>query len=87
LLKEAYPAFDPIGSWGIFFAPSKTPNDVMDKLNASIRESIKVSNVASLLQRDGYFPDNRNVQDINAFFKNEVLRMKEPFRLAKIEPL
>ena len=23
------------------------------------------------MQRDGYFPDNRNVQDINAFFKNE----------------
>jgi len=87
LLKDVYPAFDPIGSWGIFFAPSKTPVEVMDKLNASIRESIKASNVASLLQRDGYFPDNRNVQDINAFFKNEVLRMKEPFRLAKIEPL
>ena len=87
LLKEMYPNFDPIGSWGIFFAPSKTPVEVVDKLNAAVREAIKVSNVASLLQRDGYFPDNRNAQEANAFFRNEVLRMKEPFRAAKIEPM
>jgi tripartite-type tricarboxylate transporter receptor subunit TctC len=87
LFKDIYPAFDPIGSWGIFFAPAKTPNDVVDKLNASIREAVKVSNVANLMQRDGYFPDNRNAQEINAFFRNEVLRMKEPFRAAKIEPM
>jgi len=87
LLKEMYPNFDPIGSWGIFFAPSKTPVEVVDKLNAAVREAVKVSNVASLLQRDGYFPDNRNAQEANAFFRNEVLRMKEPFRAAKIEPM
>jgi tripartite-type tricarboxylate transporter receptor subunit TctC len=87
LLKEMYPSFDPIGSWGIFFAPSKTPIEVVDKLNAAVREAVKVSNVASLLQRDGYFPDNRNAQEANAFFRNEVLRMKEPFRAAKIEPM
>jgi tripartite-type tricarboxylate transporter receptor subunit TctC len=87
LLKEMYPSFDPIGSWGIFFAPSKTPIEVVDKLNAAVREAIKASNVASLLQRDGYFPDNRNAQEANAFFRNEVLRMKEPFRAAKIEPM
>jgi len=87
LLKEMFPNFDPIGSWGIFFAPSKTPVEVVDKLNAAVREAVKVSNVASLLQRDGYFPDNRNAQETNAFFRNEVLRMKEPFRAAKIEPM
>ena len=87
LLKEMFPNFDPIGSWGIFFAPSKTPVEVVDKLNAAVREAVKVSNVASLLQRDGYFPDNRNAQEANAFFRNEVLRMKEPFRAAKIEPM
>lgn len=87
LLKDVFPGFDPIGSWGIFFAPAKTPNEVIDKLNAAIREAVKVGNVASLLQRDGYFPDNRNAQETNAFFKNEVLRMKEPFRAAKIEPM
>lgn len=87
LLKDMYPSFEPIGSWGIFFAPSKTPNDVVDKLNAAVREAVKASNVSSLMQRDGYFPDNRNSQEINAFFRNEVLRMKEPFKAAKIEPM
>ncbi len=87
LLKDAFPGFEPIGSWGIFFVPSKTPNDVVDRLNAAVRESIKINAVSALLQRDGYFPDHKNAQDINAFFKNEVLRMKEPFRAAKIEPL
>lgn len=87
LLKDLYPSFDPIGSWGIFFTPSKTPIEVVDKLNAAVREALKANNVATLMQRDGYFPDNRNSQEINAFFRNEVLRMKEPFKAAKIEPM
>jgi tripartite-type tricarboxylate transporter receptor subunit TctC len=72
LLKDLYPSFDPIGSWGIFFTPSKTPIEVVDKLNAAVREALKANNVATLMQRDGYFPDNRNSQEINAFFRNEI---------------
>ncbi len=87
LLKDLVTGFEPMGSWGIFFAPSKTPKPVLDKLNAAIRESLTVPAVATIMQRDGYFPDNRNAPETSLFFQGEVARMKEAVKAAKIEPM
>ena len=81
------PGFQPIGSWGIFFAPAKTPPEILNKLNLSIKEALKASSVVGVMQRDGYFPDNRSVDEINDFFKSEVLKLKDPIKAAKIEPI
>jgi len=85
LLKDLVPGFEPIGSWGIFFAPSNTPPQVLNRLNSAIKESLKATSVVAVMQRDGYFPDNRSVEEINDFFKGEVLRLKEPIKAARIE--
>src|SRR5262249_5347820 len=37
LMKDILPGFEPIGSWGMFFAPAKTPPAIVDRLNAAIR--------------------------------------------------
>ncbi len=87
LLKDLVPGFQPIGSWGIFFAPAKTPPEILNKLNLSIKEALKASSVVGVMQRDGYFPDNRSVDEINDFFKSEVLKLKDPIKAAKIEPI
>lgn len=87
LLKDLVPGFQPIGSWGIFFAPAKTPPEILTKLNTSIKEALKAPSVVNIMQRDGYFPDNRNIDEINDFFRNEVLKLKEPIKAAKIEPI
>jgi tripartite-type tricarboxylate transporter receptor subunit TctC len=59
----------------------------MDKLNSAIRDTLTTSAVSSIMQRDGYFPDNRNTQEINTFFQGEVARMKEAVKAAKIEAM
>jgi tripartite-type tricarboxylate transporter receptor subunit TctC len=87
LLKDLVPGFQPIGSWGIFFAPAKTPPEILNKLNANIKEALKASAVVGVMQRDGYFPDNRSVEEINEFFKGEVLKLKDPIKAAKIDPI
>jgi len=87
LLKDLTPGFEPVGSWGLFFAPGKTPKAVIDKLNSAIRDTLTTSAVSSIMQRDGYFPDNRNTQEINTFFQGEVARMKEAVKAAKIEAM
>jgi tripartite-type tricarboxylate transporter receptor subunit TctC len=76
-----------MGSWGMFFAPGKTPDAIVEKLNAAIRESLQAPAVAAIMQRDGYFPDNRNARDTAEFFRSEVRRMKEAVNAAKIEPI
>jgi len=72
LMKDALPGYQGSPSWGMFFAPGKTPAAIVDKLNAAIRAAVREPNLARVLQRDGYFPDDRNAQETAAFFHREV---------------
>lgn len=86
LMKDILPGFEPIGSWGMFFAPGKTPAASIDRLNAAIREALMVPAVSAVMQRDGYIPDNRSAAEAAAFFVKEVERAGVAVKAAKIEP-
>jgi tripartite-type tricarboxylate transporter receptor subunit TctC len=86
LMKDMLPGFEPIGSWGMFFAPGKTPPEIVDKLNAAVRKALQAPAVASAMQRDGYVPDNRNVAETATYFRQEVQVMGEAEKAAGIEP-
>jgi tripartite-type tricarboxylate transporter receptor subunit TctC len=86
LMKDLLPGYEPMGSWGMFFAPGKTPDPIVDKLNGSIREALNVPAVAAIMQRDGYVPDNRTAAETAAFFRTEVERIGHAVKAAKIEP-
>ena len=86
LMKDMLPGFEPIGSWGMFFAPAKTPPEIVEKLNAAVRAALQAPAVASAMQRDGYVPDNRNVAETAAYFRQEVKLMGEAVKAAGIEP-
>jgi tripartite-type tricarboxylate transporter receptor subunit TctC len=86
LMKDMLPGFEPIGSWGMFFAPGKTPPEIVDKLNAAVRKALQAPAVASAMQRDGYVPDNRNVAETATYFRQEVQVMGEAVKAAGIEP-
>ena len=62
-MKDLVPGFEPIGSWGMFFAPGKTPPEIVNKLNAAVRKALQAPAVATIMQRDGYVPDNRDVAE------------------------
>lgn len=85
LLKDLVPGYEPMGSWGMFYAPGKTPDAIVDRLNGAVREALKVPAVAAVTQRDGYIPDNRNAADTAAFFRKEVDAMGAAVKAAKIE--
>lgn len=86
LLKDILPGFEPIGSWGMFFAPAKTPPEIIDKLNTSIRAALQTPAVASVMQRDGYIPDNRNAAETATYFRKEVELLGDAVKAAGIEP-
>ena len=52
----------------MFFAPAKTPPEIVEKLNAAVRAALQAPAVASVMQRDGYIPDNRNVAETVGIF-------------------
>jgi tripartite-type tricarboxylate transporter receptor subunit TctC len=86
LMTDLLPGYQPIGSWGMLFAPGKTPDAIADKLNTAVREALQVPAVAGIMQRDGYVPDNRSAADTQAFFNKEVAVVGEAVKAAKIEP-
>jgi tripartite-type tricarboxylate transporter receptor subunit TctC len=86
LVKDIVPGFEPIGSWGMFFAPAKTPDVIVDKLNVAIHAALLKPAVANTMQRDGYIPDNRNPAETAAFFRKEVEATGDAVKAAGIEP-
>jgi tripartite-type tricarboxylate transporter receptor subunit TctC len=86
LLKDLVPGYQPFGSWGMFYAPGKTPDDIANKLNGAIRDALKVPAVAEVMRRDGYVPDNRTAAETAAFFRSQVEAMGEAVKAAKIAP-
>jgi tripartite-type tricarboxylate transporter receptor subunit TctC len=80
------PGFESIGSWGMFFVPAKTPPEIVEKLNMAVRAALQVPTVASVMQRDGYMPDNRNVAETAAYFRREIELMGDAVRAAGIQP-
>ena len=51
LMSNVLPNFAPIGSWGMFFAPAKTPDAIVGTLNAAVRAAVKNPKVAAIMQR------------------------------------
>jgi tripartite-type tricarboxylate transporter receptor subunit TctC len=86
LMRDILPVFEPIGSWGMFFAPAKTPPEIVEKLNTAVRAALQAPAVASIMQRDGYIPDNRNAAETAAYFRQEIQLMGDAVKAAGIEP-
>jgi len=86
LMKDILPGYQPQGSWGMFFTTGKTPDDIVVKLNGAIRKALQVPAVASIMNRDGYVPDNRDAAATAAFFRKELIQAEDAVKAAGIKP-
>ncbi len=86
LAKDIVPGFEPIGSWGIFLAPGKTPDAIVDKLNKAIQAALKSPKVSEVMLRDGYIPDGRSPDETAVFFRKEIAATGDAVKAAGIEP-
>ncbi len=85
-IQTAVPAYPVKGSWGMFYAPGRTPDTIVDQLNAAIRKAVQMPAVANVAQRAGYMPDGRNAAETARFFRQEVEAAGEAVRAAGIKP-
>ena len=86
LMKNSVADYPPVRSWGIFFAPAKTPPEIIDKLNGAIRRALRVSAVANVVERSGYIPDQRSPAQTAEFFRGEVEMAGKAVQAVGIEP-
>ena len=60
------------GSWVAFFAPGKTPDAVVNKLNAEINAAMKQPEALEKLKRNGFDPLIKIAAETESYFKSEV---------------
>jgi len=64
------------GSWFGFFAPKGTPDEVVQKLNASVNRIIKQPDIEKQMVHEGADPVGGTPEQYKAFIKSEYDRWK-----------
>jgi tripartite-type tricarboxylate transporter receptor subunit TctC len=72
------------GSWVGFFAPAKTPDAVVVKLNTEINQIMKEPDVLKKLAQIGFEPIYKNHPETDAYFKTEVANWGKMVRAAGV---
>jgi tripartite-type tricarboxylate transporter receptor subunit TctC len=62
------------GSWVGIFAPAKTPDAVVNKLNTEINAVMKEPDSLEKLKKAGFDPVVLNVPEVNKYFRDDVQR-------------
>jgi tripartite-type tricarboxylate transporter receptor subunit TctC len=86
LMKGSVPDYPPVEAWGMFFAPARTPPQIVDALNAAIRHALREPAVANVVQKSGFIPDDRTPAQTAEFFHQKVEAAATAVRAAGIEP-
>ena len=71
--EMGYPNIE-IGSWVAVFAPAKTPDAVVAKLNAEIIAGMQDKDALERLAKAGFDPVAKTVAEGNSYFKSEIDR-------------
>jgi len=85
-IRETLPTFDIEGSWEGWFAPAKTPPEIIARLNKAVRESLKEPAFRDAIVKAGYQPTDMSPQDFSAFLHAEAARYADAVKAAKIQP-
>ena len=85
-MKDMLPGYAPSARGACSLRRARRPDAIVDKLNAAVRAALKVPAVASIMQRDGYVPDNRDPAALQVFFRKEVEDAGEAVKAASIQP-
>lgn len=86
LVSETLPGFVHKGAWHGWFAPARTPDAVVAKLNDEARAAMRVPRIVKTLRQTGYDPLEQSPAEFAAFVRDDAQRMAEAVRAAKIEP-
>jgi tripartite-type tricarboxylate transporter receptor subunit TctC len=85
-IKSTIPSYSFTGAWHGWFAPARTPADIVARINAEVRKGVKTQKVRKGLDRTGCEPTDQSPQEFAAFVRNDAGLMAEAVKAAKIEP-
>lgn len=83
--ESGLPGFEVL-SWVGFCSPAKTPNAIVQKLNAEFMKALALPEVAQRLQVQGFEVTPLPLEKFHAYFKSEIEKYEKIAAEAKIEP-
>jgi tripartite-type tricarboxylate transporter receptor subunit TctC len=85
-IRGTLSTFDIEGSWEGWFAPAKTPPEIISRLNKAVREALKEPSFHDAIVKAGYQPTDMSPEEFSVFLHAEAARYAEAVKAAKIEP-
>jgi len=83
--ESGYPGFV-ASAWTGFFLPSKTPDEIANKLNVAINEILKDPEVASRLEQLGFEPLNLDQKSAEAMFRTDIDKWRSMVEAINLKP-
>lgn len=83
MAESGYPAVEAI-AWHGIFVPARTPQPIVDRLNAELVKALKVPEVVEVLSRQAMQPVGNSQQEFTDFLKRDIATWKEVAALSKV---
>jgi tripartite-type tricarboxylate transporter receptor subunit TctC len=83
MAESGYPGVEAV-AWHGIFAPAKTPQDIIDKLNTEIVKALKNPEIIDLLNKQAMSPVGSTQTEFAAFLKKDLATWKEVATMAKV---
>jgi tripartite-type tricarboxylate transporter receptor subunit TctC len=84
IAESGYPGFDAI-AWHGIMAPARTPQPIIDRLNAEIVKALKDPETIKLIQAQAIQPVGDSPEAFASFIKQDVAKWKDVAAQAKVE--
>jgi tripartite-type tricarboxylate transporter receptor subunit TctC len=84
--ESALPGFVFDTGWHAWFAPAKTPDAILDKLQAEIHKAVREPKLQEIFVSGGYEPAADAREQFAKTFRADIPRYAEIIKAAKIEP-
>ncbi len=85
IAEAGVPGFEVSGSWQGWFAPARTPRDIVGRLYAEIHKALQVPKVHDFILTGGYEPDGRGPEEFRKLIQSDFRKYAEVVRVAGIK--
>jgi tripartite-type tricarboxylate transporter receptor subunit TctC len=83
MAESGYPGVEAV-AWHGIFAPAKTPQEIVDKLNGEIVKAVKNPEIIGLLNKQAMSPVGSTLAEFAAFLKKDLATWKAVATMAKV---
>jgi tripartite-type tricarboxylate transporter receptor subunit TctC len=83
MTESGYPGVEAV-AWHGIFAPARTPQEIIDKLNTEIVKALKNPEIIDLLSKQAMSPVGSTQAEFIAFLKKDLATWKEVAAMARV---